>query len=130
MRFVLRSSIFHDTIVFFQDYLHELYVITDREKFTIPVRAINGRAILDLPDEVKFGVNAVRNLACKTLFVRNIGDRECRFTCKLPQPDSAFNVEPKQGSVAVGANIQFVISFCPMKNGSHVSHLQLHYDTG
>ena len=54
-------------------------VVTDREKFAIPIRAINGRAILDFPDEVKFSPNPVKNTACKTLFVRNIGDRECRY---------------------------------------------------
>ncbi|XP_075242911.1 hydrocephalus-inducing protein-like isoform X4 [Convolutriloba macropyga] len=110
-----------------KDYLHEIVVVTDREKFAIPIRAINGRAILDFPDEVKFSPNPVKNTACKTLFVRNIGDRECRFTCKTR---GAFDVEPKHGVVPIGGNTQLIVNFHPITNGCHNELLDIHYDTG
>ena len=63
-----------------QDYNHECVCITEREKYVVPVRAIGSRAILDFPDEVNFPVNAVKNSIIKTLLVRNIGNREARFS--------------------------------------------------
>ena len=61
-----------------EDYSHEVICITEREKFVIPIKAIGARGILDFPDEVHFGTCPVKYATSKTLFVRNIGNREAR----------------------------------------------------
>ena len=63
-----------------QDYYHELLCITEREKFIVPVRAIGARAIVDFPDEVVFPTGPVKNPNTKTLLVRNIGNRDAKFS--------------------------------------------------
>ena len=62
-----------------QDYYHELVCTTERERFIVPVRAIGARGILDFPDDVHFPPAPVKYLSSKTLLVRNIGDRDCKF---------------------------------------------------
>ena len=46
----------------------------------MPVSAIGSRAMLDFPDEVNFGMCPVKSSTSKTLLVRNVGEREARFT--------------------------------------------------
>ena len=69
--------------MFFQDYTHELVCITEREKFIVPVRAIGARAVLDFPDEINFPVGPVKYPSSKTLLIRNIGNKEGKFTLKV-----------------------------------------------
>lgn len=57
--------------------------MTEREKFLIPVKAIGERAIIDFPDAVNFGSCPVKDSTTKTLFVRNIGKREAKFSLSL-----------------------------------------------
>lgn len=54
--------------------------ITEREKFVVPVRAIGARAILDFPDDVHFSVGVVKYPSSRTLLVRNIGNKEAKFS--------------------------------------------------
>ena len=64
----------------FQDYNHELVCITEREKFVVPVKAIGSRAVLDFPDNVHFPPGPVKYTHSRTYLVRNIGNREAKFT--------------------------------------------------
>merc|ERR1719174_1510983 len=41
------------------DYSHDLVVITEREKFSVPIRASGGSALLDFPDSIDFGRDCV-----------------------------------------------------------------------
>ena len=54
--------------------------ITEREKFIVPVTAIGARAMLDFPDTVNFGICPVKHMSTKTLLVRNVGEKEAKFT--------------------------------------------------
>lgn len=65
---------------FQQDYEHELICHTEREKFVVPVHAIGARAILDFPDDVHFPTCAVKYPNSRTLLIRNIGNRDAKFT--------------------------------------------------
>jgi hydrocephalus-inducing protein len=71
-----------DIYISSQDYMHELVCITEREKFIVPVRAIGARAVLDFPDEINFPIGPVKYSNTKTLLIRNIGNREAKFTIK------------------------------------------------
>ena len=46
----------------------------------VPVRAIGARGILDFPDEIYFPLSPVKYENTKTLLVRNIGQREAKFS--------------------------------------------------
>jgi hydrocephalus-inducing protein len=37
------------------DYVYDLMVLTEREKFIVPIRAVGCRAIIDFPDILDFG---------------------------------------------------------------------------
>lgn len=37
------------------DYVYDLMVLTEREKFIVPIRAVGCRAMLDFPDILDFG---------------------------------------------------------------------------
>lgn len=63
-----------------QDYFDELIIITEREKFFVPIRAIGARAILDFPEQLNFTDCPVRFSTRKTLLVRNVGKREACYS--------------------------------------------------
>lgn len=54
--------------------------VTEREKFVVPVKAIGARAILDFPDDIHFPVCPVKYPNTKTILVRNIGNKEAKFS--------------------------------------------------
>lgn len=63
-----------------QDYFDELIIITEREKFSVPIRAIGARAALDFPEQLNFSNCPVRFSSRKTLLVRNVGKREACYS--------------------------------------------------
>ncbi|KAG2469946.1 HYDIN protein, partial [Polypterus senegalus] len=123
------ASIFH--ILFTpeenKDYTQQLLCITEREKFVIPVKAIGARAILDFPDQLNFSNCPVKCCCQKTLLVRNIGNREARFTLSTQSP---FSVDPVMATLGIGDSMQVTVEFLPKWNGDHSEDLILHYDTG
>ncbi|XP_028665442.1 hydrocephalus-inducing protein homolog [Erpetoichthys calabaricus] len=123
------ASIFH--ILFTpeenKDYTQQLLCITEREKFVIPVKAIGARAILDFPDQLNFSNCPVKCSCQKTLLVRNIGNREARFTLSTQSP---FSVDPVMATLGIGDSMQVTVEFLPKWNGDHSEDLILHYDTG
>ncbi len=89
-----------------KDYHHELIVSTEREKFVIPIKCIGSRAILDFPDEINFSLSAtcaVKHLHSKCLLIRNVGNRDAKFSLHV---DAPFSVSPDHGILPVGENMQ------------------------
>ena len=80
------------------DYAHEVTVLTEREKLSVPVRATGSRALLDFPDWVELGEAPVRYEVSKTLLVRNLGEREGRFVLRCA-PSDVFSVSPTEASL-------------------------------
>ena len=76
----------------FQDYEHELICVTEREKFIVPVRAIGARAILDFPDDVHFPICPVKYPNNRTLLIRNIGNREAKFTLETEKSVDVWDI--------------------------------------
>ncbi|KAL3860158.1 hypothetical protein ACJMK2_010318 [Sinanodonta woodiana] len=110
-----------------KDYYHELVCTTEREKFIVPVRAIGARGILDFPDEINFPIGPVKYTNSKTLLVRNIGNKEAKFTFTTEKP---FSITPEIGTLPVGESMQVTVEFKPQKVGDCKKDLILHYDTG
>lgn len=57
------------------DYKYELIVVTEREKFIVPILAIGKRAMIDFPDVLDFGPCPVKFLTEKPVIIRNLGKR-------------------------------------------------------
>jgi len=43
-----------------KDYIYNLEVITEREKFIVPIKAIGQKALLEFPDKIDFGTCPVK----------------------------------------------------------------------
>ena len=79
-----------------RDYGSDLVVVTEREKFLVPVRAVGPRPVLDFPNQIVFTSVAVKQTATQTVFVRNLGLAPAAFSLHATLP---FNVTPlKVGS--------------------------------
>ena len=57
------------------DYAYDLMVMTEREKFIVPIRARGCRAMLDFPDQLDFGLVPVKYETEKPVIIRNIGEK-------------------------------------------------------
>ncbi|KAM4638310.1 hydrocephalus-inducing protein homolog [Amazona ochrocephala] len=110
-----------------KDYFEELIIITEREKFFVPIRAIGARAILDFPEQLNFTDCPVRFGTQKTLLVRNVGKREACYSITTLSP---FSVDPSIGTLGVGEAMQVTVEFHPPKAGVYSSPMTVHYDTG
>lgn len=109
------------------DYSYDLVVITEREKFCVPIRASGGSAVLDFPDVVDFGVTTVRYETERTVLIRNVGDRPSKFLLKTSPP---FGVSVHDGYLDVGAAMQVDILFKPDRVERYERDLVLRYGDG
>ncbi|XP_065519883.1 hydrocephalus-inducing protein-like, partial [Lathamus discolor] len=110
-----------------KDYFDELIIITEREKFFVPIRAIGARASLDFPEQLNFSECPVRFSTQKTLLVRNVGKREACYSITTLSP---FSVDPSIGTLGVGGAMEVTVEFHPPKTGVYTSPMIVHYDTG
>jgi hydrocephalus-inducing protein len=94
------------------DYSYDLTVITEREKFIVPIRAVGCRALLDFPDNLDFGPVPVKHTAEKPIMVRNIGEKTTKWQIKVPH---GFNVSKTEGILEVGQSEQLVFEFKPLE---------------
>lgn len=66
------------------DYAYDLIVITEREKFIVPIRAMGCRAVLDFPDQLDFGLVPVKFNNEKPVILRNIGEKTTKWSITMP----------------------------------------------
>jgi len=81
------------------DYSYDLMVLTEREKFIVPIRAVGCRAMLDFPDVLDFGQVPVKHVTEKPVIIRNIGEKTTKWKIKVP---SGFELSKKEGILQVG----------------------------
>mmetsp|Transcript_4036 Transcript_4036/g.9628 ORF Transcript_4036/g.9628 Transcript_4036/m.9628 type:complete len:4944 (+) Transcript_4036:104-14935(+) len=110
-----------------KDYSHDLIVVTEREKFIIPISAIGPRGSFTFPDLVDFAVAPVRAETFKTLLIRNMGTAPASFTITGEEP---FLLNPATALVGVEQAVQVTISFMPESVGSVERQLRIEYNTG
>jgi hydrocephalus-inducing protein len=110
-----------------KDYHLELVCTTERERFVVPVRAVGVRALLDFPDEIHFPSSPVKYSSSKTILVRNVGDKEAKFTLHTQSP---YSVTPTSASLGEGQCMQVTVSYLPLCVGDSSGELAVHYDTG
>jgi hydrocephalus-inducing protein len=61
------------------DYTYDLMVLTEREKFVVPVRAVGCRSMLDFPDVLDFGQVPVKHVTEKPVMIRNVGEKTTKW---------------------------------------------------
>ena len=81
------------------DYSYDLMVVTEREKFIVPIRAVGCRAMLDFPDTLDFGLVPVKHIAEKPVMIRNIGEKTTKWHIKVP---NGFKINKQEGILEVG----------------------------
>ena len=81
------------------DYAYDLMVMTEREKFIVPIRARGCRAMLDFPDQLDFGLVPVKYETEKPVIVRNIGEKTTKWKIIVP---NNFRISQSEGILEVG----------------------------
>jgi len=81
------------------DYSYDLMVLTEREKFIVPIRAVGCRAMLDFPDILDFGQVPVKHVTEKPVMIRNVGEKTTKWKIKAP---SGFELSKNEGILEVG----------------------------
>jgi hypothetical protein len=94
-----------------REYHLDLVCSTEREKFIVPVRAVGHRPEILLPDEILFGVCAVKSANKRTLLVRNVGPNEAKFT--VQSMHGAFICPNETIAMNPGASQSLEIFFTP-----------------
>jgi hydrocephalus-inducing protein len=68
-----------------QDYKLDLMIVTEREKFIVPILAIGQKSLLVFPDEIHFGLSCpVKYLTEKPIIINNIGEKQTKWKLTLP----------------------------------------------
>ena len=114
------------------DYAHDLVIVTEREKFIVPLRAVGPRAFLTLPDAVEFDSTPCRTGAARRFMVRNEGaaDAVVRLQTRLPggvRGECPFTVEPAVARVPAGGALQLTVRFVPPTSDEHEGELECVY---
>lgn len=107
------------------DYAYDLTVVTEREKFIVPIRAVGCRALLDFPDKIDFGPVPVKHTAEKPIMVRNIGEKTTKWHVRVP---NGFKLNKTEGILEVGQSEQLVYEFTPQEARAYRDNLLLSYD--
>ena len=108
------------------DYSYDLMVITEREKFIVPIRAMGCRAVLDFPDQLDFGLVPVKYNNEKPVILRNIGEKTTKWQIKTPP---SFQVDKSEGILEVGQVEQLIFHFKPAEARKYREELVLYYDS-
>ncbi len=92
------------------DYSYDLMIVTEREKFIVPIRAVGCRAMLDFPDSLDFGLVPVKHTAEKPVMIGNAGEKTTKWHIKVP---NGFKTNKTEGILEVGQSEQLVFQFIP-----------------
>ena len=105
----------------------DVVVVTEREKFLVPVRAFGFQAALDFPDRVSFEPTPLRTETSRPVLVRNVGDKVTSFSLATTGP---FDVVPRQGHLGPGETLQFQLTFIPLREGAEEGEVCVTYENG
>jgi len=66
------------------DYNYDLTIVSEREKFIVPIVAIGKRAMIDFPDILDFDACHVKYVTEKPVIIRNLGEKTTKWELRLP----------------------------------------------
>jgi len=107
------------------DYNYDLIVVTEREKFVVPIIAVGKRAMIDFPDTLDFENCPVKYTTEKPVIIRNLGEKATKWFLTLPQ---GFDSTKKEGVLDFGKNEQIIIKFFPTQAKNYKDEAILNYD--
>lgn len=67
----------------------DLFLVLQREKFVVPLRAISGVGFIEAPSRIEFDVTPVNVKTEKTVLLRNTGTKAVDFTVTTDGPFSS-----------------------------------------
>ena len=92
------------------DYSYDLNVLTERERFVVPIRAVGCRAMIDFPDTLDFGQVPVKHVTEKPVMIRNIGEKTTKWKITAP---AGFELDKTEGILEIGQTEQLIFKFIP-----------------
>lgn len=99
-----------------EDYSCDIKFCTDRETFTVPVRALGARPLLQLPEVLNFGEACPCNsTSSRSVLARNVGRCAGKFQLSATAP---YSVIPTAAVLNVGETIQCQVLFKPQGTGN------------
>jgi len=101
-----------------KQYHQDLILITEREKFIVPLKASGTFAALDFPDQIDFGICPVKAKNSKVVIVRNVGTRASNFVFSTTAP---YSIVPSEAFVEVNATLQVEIQFLAHSTAADLS---------
>lgn len=107
------------------DYSYDLNVLTERERFIVPIRAVGCRAMIDFPDALDFGQVPVKHVTEKPVMIRNIGEKTTKWKIKAP---SGFELSKTEGILEIGQSEQLIFKFIPQESRAYKDEVTLSYD--
>lgn len=119
------------TVVFTPDCITacstELVVVTEREKFSIPVYSRGREPLLQLPTALEFEPTAVLMQSTKTRHICNVGSARARVQLVC---SGAFSAEPAAATLAENDSLPVTFSFKPSTVEAHEGYLRFLFDDG
>ena len=98
------------------DYSYDLMVVTEREKFVVPIRCLGQRAMVSFPDLINFGVCPVKYTTERPIVIRNVGEKATKWVVKMNPPFTAAKYE---GYLEIGQVDQIVMNFSPLESRTY-----------
>ncbi len=108
------------------DYSYDLNVLTEREKFVVPIRAVGCKAILEFPDVLDFSKVPVKHESIKPVIISNIGEKATKW--QLTLPSGYFSAKKTEGILEVGQSEQLLFRFAPQEVRRYAERAILSYD--
>jgi hydrocephalus-inducing protein len=108
------------------NYEYDMVVVTEREKFIVPLKALGPRPRFDFPDAVDFSSAPVRVETSKVLLVRNVGNASGSFTCTAAEP---FFISPQTCVLEPQEAVQVTVTFFPDDIKDISSDIKIQYSS-
>ena len=108
------------------DINYDLVVITEREKFIVPIRGIGCKVNLEYTDYIDFGEVPVKYKIEKPFIIRNVGEKITKWMLKCVS--SSVTISKKEGILDTAKNEQIICTFCPEKEKNYKESMILTYD--
>ena len=108
------------------DISYDLTVITEREKFLVPIRGIGCKVNIEYTDYIDFGEVPVKYKIEKPFIIRNVGEKITKWMLKCLS--NSVTISKKEGILDIGKNEQIICTFCPEKEKNYKEKMILTYD--
>lgn len=108
------------------DVRYDLVVITEREKFIVPIIGIGCKVMLEFNETLDFGEVPVKYKIEKPIILRNVGEKITKW--KLKCASLNISVSKKEGILEIGKSEQIICTFCPQDDREYEEDMILTYD--